>query len=1219
MQDLLEAVRVAYGGLDNERRGEATAFLDRLRDEKGKGIVDEGFRLAKGDDELIVKHFGYHLLEHAVEKHWHDYTEQEVGSWKEALMGVARVEATPLLQQKISHLVGIVALRLWPQQWPDLLAHLHTLWQMGDTQRDVAMRCFLAINEEASLHSYVGTTPHEKGVSHPEGRWDCLQIASDRKNEVLQAYAENSPGMLVLVNSYLMENYDAIMALQTSSRQIELCLQLLHKVCVHVSAKDMIHHGLTGWVRFATHPAVRMQAADIIFDVAEAVTLTGNSDASKVTGNEEVLKFFEDLLSFLSGFLRSDCDMLAENAGKYRVRDADVCEDFVAIHRFSVRIAEVIFGIAKNDSLFSQMCLVPSTRVVLSHVSAQLLTHPSSLVHLYALSFVKRMLCNPAMKAHLCNEGASFFSPLMRYMNSTHLCKTATFMSAVIDEETRGAGRYEEYYLNSMTVMMLRVEYEDQLEEIGLHHAHLTSVHREVSQLVNKAMPQTTLMHYVTAINGIITDLPSYLPAPDTPRSTVTGNVLHESVVYCRWSAIETAMMHLTDSFPDTFYTDATHDALFSELETRLPVYLDIQLTDGILLARYLGILQCLFTVLAKKHSVAAPTVLPALLSKCIEKVVSLMGHRLKHESGPIMSLDTISCRRKVQTVLLNLSDQFDRLLPSELPRLLFAWTEHQKTMTLTDQEISLLTESITTIANTLPDSDRGDVLCKLVQPFLAPWQSLHSYYASRDVFRQFIEGVLNINNESSELHSARSTLRKCMCVFQGVFRRSSVEGAGRTMESLGTLAQQLLPGIIELIGALHWVWKPDVMQGDAVRLLTISSEEKEQSTGGSVTRSSDLLLKGDALTPSQKLFVGRQYVCQLRASSYALLGSLASFNLQAYAAYQSQVTTLFNPDLYHIELLQLKYLFNDLCVPLMLLTPPQCYDKLREIASQLSNFLFHKMSLAWQSFHERYGGDTPSARGATFSNKQCAKVTTDDAWEFKLLTDLTSEVSGVFFHVATIAQGGLVNNTKLKKYTKNASESRLLQATCIEFCRSDQLMRCMVLLLTGAVSWPSAVSSVRATEAMLKLVSTAGKMPALSDDLVRLLGSALHRVASIQQQQSSKNRDSQLVNYLINLVTELYSVLFATRQEPSQMLTQMGIRPQVALPLSSHHFFTNTTHTHTPHPRTQDIVETEALLRDNRLIGKRRGKFKVLLNPKKSSDGEVTLVCPITGKSTLQ
>eukprot|EP01061_Rhynchopus_euleeides_P015676 TRINITY_DN2667_c2_g1_i3.p1 TRINITY_DN2667_c2_g1~~TRINITY_DN2667_c2_g1_i3.p1 ORF type:complete len:700 (+),score=247.57 TRINITY_DN2667_c2_g1_i3:1602-3701(+) len=690
----------------------------------------------------------------------------------------------------------------------------------------------------------------------------------------------------------------------------------------------------------------------------------------------------------------------------------------------------------------------------------------------------------------------------------------------------------------------------------------------------------------------ILTNVQEFLPSANLPRSATTGNITHDTKLYLHWVATETSVMHFVDSLPDGLFSNPAFDSLFARLGEILTAYISIRIDDGIVLARYLGVLQCIATLLIRKHIArGGPPTGCQPLSTVVSKLVSQMGHRLAHETGPIMSLDTISCRRKVQTVLLNLSLTFAACLADQLPLLLKAWKEYQDNMTLTDQEVSLLTESITTIANTLPDEERGGVLYKIVDPLIAPWDSLNQFYSDRDLFRRFIETIMDPRGAHPDLDKARGTLRKCISVFQGVFRRAATakdpreagangaaaaaQQGSSTLESLATLSRRLLPGILQLIAALHWVWSPGVMSGGAVALLTITSEEKEQNTGGNVTRSSDLILKGDTLTPSQKIFVGRQYVCQLRASAYALLGSLTSFNLGGYAEFQRYAMTIFNADLQHIEILQLKYFFNDFCVPFLLLTPRDHHQVMSQVMSQLASFLYNRLNGAWAAYQTRYA----SQRGvsATFSHKEGAKVTTDDAWEFKLLTDLTGEIAAVFFHVSNIGHGSLVGNTRLKKYTRDANEVRIVTETCVEMARTDAMIVSILQLLTGAVIWPSTVSSVRAVEALLKLVPSIAARPTLSQPLCHLLGCSLHRIASLQQQVSSGNRDSQLVNYLINLVCEVYPVLCLVSSEPGEMLVQMGIA-------------------------AQDVVELEKLLRQEKAVGKRRGRFKVLLNPKRDA-----------------
>ena len=1041
---------------------------------------------------------------------------------------------------QISHLIGLLALRLWPQQWSDLLPNLDTLWQRGGKQREVATRCLLSLAEEVSIHSYITSAPHEKGntavgVGIHSGRWDSMQIASARKQEVLKAFEAASPRIVFLVNTYLGENYLQIQATEELDVQTELSVQLLGKVALFVEFQEMLRTNVTGWVRLVTHPATGMQIVDILIDIFDALKLD-----DKKPGFLETLKFVDDLLNYLLRYLQGDCQMLA-NDPSITVEMTDVPEKLVLTQRFSLKLSDLFLAIANNTSMLNKLCKIDKVQATLSMLAAQMVTHPSTLMQLNAINFVKRLLNNEDIVKYLVGVGDAFFLPVLTFVNRVHLTKPTLLKKAVVSAKQLGSSDVDPNgHLDAMTCIMLVGEFEEQEEGMILHHAHLASAHRELAVIINRVYPAGFLQHLVNTMTFVLNNAQEYLPKENTPRNPITKNIMHETKLYLYWTMMETSCMHFTDSLHvDSMQIDAK---LFAELEQILGHYITFEITDGLVLARYLGLLQCMAQILAK---VSVHNGRPnAILSKVLGKLVSCMGYRLPAETGPIMSLDTISCRRKVQTVLLNLCMTYGPLFPPHLPLLIQAWEELQANSTLTDQEVSLLTEAVTTVANCLPDAERGGVLYKIVDPVVPAWQGLESLYAQRDVFLRFIESILARGASNKEFEGARNTLRKCISVFQGVFRRSSCGGTENdTLRNLGILSRQLLSGVVQLIVALHWVWTPGVLGGESVALLTITSEEKEQATGGNVTRSSDLILKGDALTPSQKVFVGRQYVCQLRASAYALLGSLASFSLQSYAEYQGAVAALFNDDLRSIEVLQLKYFFSDFCTPLMLLTPAAHYTMLTEILKKVCSFLLMRQSQAWCEYDQKYKANR---EGGVFSKREGAKVTTDDAWAFKLLTDLTAEVSATFFHIANIGHGSRVQNTKLKRISRDSNEAALITATCTEMMREDAMLRPVLQLLTGCVMFPSTVSAVRAVEALLKLTPSIAARPSLLPELTQLLGSSIHRIASLQQQPASGNRDSQLVNYLINLVTELYPPLCFNSAEPGNMLVQLGVPTQV-------------------------------------------------------------------------
>eukprot|EP01063_Lacrimia_lanifica_P014186 TRINITY_DN20826_c0_g1_i1.p1 TRINITY_DN20826_c0_g1~~TRINITY_DN20826_c0_g1_i1.p1 ORF type:complete len:1213 (+),score=485.39 TRINITY_DN20826_c0_g1_i1:78-3716(+) len=1173
MEQLLAAVEIAYNDPNNVLRHDADQFIAQSKEAQGKGISQWGFAFVSGQggQQVHVKHFGYHLLEDAVERHWDAYSAEEVAEWKQQLLAMAWQETSGLLQEKLAHVIAVVALRIWPQHWQDLFANLGALWNDQPVRRGLALRAFLAIHEETSLHSYRMKRTHELGLSGPSGRFDGRYIEAERKMAVLRAIEENALGVLAMVEHFFAVDMTRIVEGSDAALlgDVGLALRLLKLYGASAAIGDVLERRYITWVRLIGHPELRGTIAELLHDLVEAAGPAKDKDAAaNAAQHDTVASFFTSLLEFLASFVQPDP----------RGAAALETEEGQAAHAFALHVAEVCTAVTKNDWLYSLLAGTPAGKECLRGVAVALVSHPAGTIHLHALQFIKKLLLHEATSAAVKAMGEEFITPLLHCVNGPHLVRVACEPTC-----KNIAGAYA------------AVDFEDHQEDDFMqHHTHLISVHREVAALINAASPHATLKYFITILSEL---LANPLPPPTAPRNPQTGGITRDCETYTAWAVMETCLMHFSDSLPKHMALCApTPNALLSALLQATERLLQLDVGEALLIPKHAGALQCVTHVIGKEAGGHFP------LRQVVQKFVGMMAFLAPGESVTgVMSTDTISARRRVQMSLMHVCEDFGTAMADHLQELLAAWVDYQSKEALTDQEVSLLTESVTSISNKLSPDHRRNVICGMMEPMMRMWNEVGGVIANRNDFTAFLAGLLQQRGTNPEHDRVRSVMRKTLCVFSGVYRRSvSVGAAAAGGDTLAQLSQTLLGSILDLLAVMNWAWTPGALAGDAVKLLTVTPEEKEQATGGAVVRHADLFSKGGVLSFNDRLLVARQYVCQLRASAYTLLGALPSFFTANYAAYQDMVMArLFTPELYHAELLQLKYLWNEFVVPFIVHTPREYLHTLPKVAPRIFRFFFDVLNRGWAEYTAKYvddqpgGGSSPSAR--KFSSKQGVKVTTDDGWEMKVLTDLTSEVCSILFHVANIAQGAIVTNTKLKRVVKEPQDCVTIAAACQALCSDDNLIVSMMLLLTGAVAWPGPQAAVHAVEALQKLMTRVAQRASLHSQLCHLLGCCLHRVAVLQATKTGTpaglkasapligGRNSQLNSYLINLICDLYTTLHPIRPEPGQLLAQMGVAPEA-------------------------IKQLELGLQKDNQPSKKRARFKSLLNPPRGNADKMVI-----------
>ncbi|KAJ9450384.1 hypothetical protein DIPPA_27968 [Diplonema papillatum] len=1244
---LLEAARIAYAGFGGDERRRAEAFIEDFKRGGGSEVAAAGFQvvqsgLCSGDQQLV--HFGFHLLEDAIERQFTGAVAAAVADEWKAKVGLLLLSEPRgrLAQAKLAKLVGMLATRIWPEQWPSLLTDLAALWKRGDASGDspgleLAMQCVLSLNEEAVLRAYVQKGPPESGVPVPRGRWDCGELTGSRKQTLLHSLEQSALPIAQLVEEFHRAHLDGYLragndAPEPLNRQMALSVRILSHLVQRMTLSELVLAQTTSWSRLITHPEVCASIADLLYDIFETETFgspSTSADGIDQQGGDPVknrkqivLDFLTPCLGFMTEVLRTD--------GRLQVgSDWDEVE---SAHRFAVRLADIIEVVGRNGTVLAAMCEDRRTLEMLKEMAIALLTHPAGLVQLRALSFVKRLLSTKKALDFLCEDPQlGFFHPFLVCINGRHLVKhhplypdarspgaarvtEDAFKQEIASKKTRGTLSPDD-----LQRLYCVIDFAEE-DEYLLHHMCVTSLHKEVASAVNQRYPIATLQYLAHVFREVLAFAASMPRAADACNAV--GNVMHGTETYEAWSAAETCFMHFCSDtdFSKSPYLPAKQPAngaggpddnpnplqvadrgFYAECMTRLcrsiSEYLALDVKDGVVLAKYVGILQCaVLAIVPLLDDGQGRELLRAAVAKLVGKMVYMSeAERAKGEG--VTSLDTVSARRKVHTCLLNVATHFGEKLTPELPDLLSASAGYQERDLLTDHEVSIFTESIVAVANALGPEKKEEVLCQILQPLMPRWHAMCASFGDKRWFASnFVQRPLAAGRKPGDdaADSVKGRLQKCLCVFLGVFKRSSshFSGGGHGLndaesvgqQSLVSLAAALLPGLIELTRTLRDVWKADFLTSfdpSLLPLLEVTPEEKEQSTGGSVTRSADLHATAN-LTPEQRKFVVRQSISQIRAASYALLASFAAFLRENYPAYQEALSTqlLFptdgsTPAILTMELLQLKYFWNDFCLPFLLLTPEPAKDGLVRIMPQLCALFYQRLDAGWKHYTATYNKDT-NVESAKFTSE--GRVSTDDNWELKVLTDASNEVASTFFHVVNISKGTPVPKTKLKRITRNEKECIVVARACCAIVSDVNTVNAVLMLLTGPVVWPSAISAVRAVEALHKLLPSVVVHATLHETLCHLFGCCLQRLASLRggKNDAATQKDSQLFNYLVNLTCDMFMHLAPVRREPAQMLLEMGGSQQA-------------------------VAQLEAGLRTEKRESKRRSLFKNFLVPKRT------------------
>jgi len=139
----------------NEGRRQATELCDSFKvggsnEASALGVAGELLDASSSPD--VARHFALQLLSHAIEGRWNseEFEPQRLPLRQRLLQLLAQPPpgCAFFVRQKLGALVASVALREWPQRWPELFEQLGAIAQMGEDEAELVLITVRTLGEE---------------------------------------------------------------------------------------------------------------------------------------------------------------------------------------------------------------------------------------------------------------------------------------------------------------------------------------------------------------------------------------------------------------------------------------------------------------------------------------------------------------------------------------------------------------------------------------------------------------------------------------------------------------------------------------------------------------------------------------------------------------------------------------------------------------------------------------------------------------------------------------------------------------------------------------------------------------------------------------------------------------------------------------------------------------------------------------------------------------
>eukprot|EP01062_Namystynia_karyoxenos_P000800 TRINITY_DN10296_c1_g1_i1.p1 TRINITY_DN10296_c1_g1~~TRINITY_DN10296_c1_g1_i1.p1 ORF type:complete len:1184 (+),score=409.38 TRINITY_DN10296_c1_g1_i1:94-3645(+) len=1109
LQQLVAAAKCAYTSTNPVERKAAEDYIQAAKHDSGRGVAHLGFHLVppSAPPDPCVTHFALHLLEHAVEQHWNSYADEERAQWRQALLQAAQAAAQaaegtygPMLRRKLAAVIASVAIREWPQRWPELLPFLGAAWAAGGTPRAVALQCLAELADAAVSSQYRDQCAHDRSGGGPAQRWDMLQLAQRRKLEVTQGIRDHAETLLGMCHSLARE------LLQKPDQggeggELSCCIGLMEALASLLHCGLLLRSGAADvWGQLLQHPQLCSQSAELVQLVLERAD---PQEPRQGISPQEAEREGSALLGFVGGLLQYTLQYVRQAGGITAAQFDSDPGRVEARHSFARRLAQIVDTVRKNNKLFAAVVARAELRQGLWDLAAALLSHEAAVLHCSGAELCEALLAD-SVPAPDGGQSDDFWIPLLRALRSPHLVKSA----GQPDAESR----------TSATKRYASLDFDDSYEVFLMHYAATTSAVRRVTQRLAAKRPGACLAFMAEAAGAVMAGRPG----------------LEE------WACTDTALGYMGESMPRAAISQLPQQA--QQAIDALAKLCSHDVTDLALAPKYVGLLQTLSSVLGAAF--------PQLWEPVVRRLLNISAS-LAAQPSP----DAAAARRKAQNALIYLAQSCGAHMVSQLPAVLGAWRGVLQRgpaaqagagdARLCDHELSLLTEAASLLSNCLPPQQRQAVLAEMVAPCLPRWEQLTRVFTPA----AFAELVVRVAAEGEMAgDGSAAELRRTLSLLHGVYRRCSAAQGGPAAAELAGLSHRIFGPLLQCIAALHTLCDPPpevAATGHGALLAGVADSDplEDPKVQGPTAQQQRPQQQRDPVAPA------RLYVSQLRISAYGLLGSLCSFGTLPYDSFAEVQKYVFGRGVSSLPTMSLKSFFLDLCAPLLLLCPEQHLPTvLPQLANPLWKFFFDRLSTGWSQWHQRY-----SANGSV-PPRGSAGSSTEDA-EKKQLSDVSEDIAGFLSHAAMVAAGAEVGCTRLKRYVRDSDrDAAVISGSCRALMKTGALVTSVMPLLGAFLLWPSTPAAMKATEALNKSASEGGCALAPAA-MTHVVGCALHRVHQLRVQSCRTKRgtkDTALLEACCHVIADVYFALRGLSTQPAELLARAGVPPQAIATLEA-------------------------------------------------------------------
>lgn len=298
-----------------------------------------GLELAKPSNSVVIRHFGYQLLDHYVKFKWTEASDTDKQEFKTLLINrmleggtLNLVDESPLIRNTLTNLVGEILKRDWPQQWLDFLSVVRRNVEQDNTAGEVLLSAMARLVEDIELDSKLT----------PARRSDLLRSVGLCKDQLVEMIACKLQGAIDKGDS--QQNTPLLM---TCLSALNLLSAASSMTWFHVrSLYDKSSHVCTLLFLLLRNKTLRQAAADVLYNIAGRKTTANDNlqftnfmlqdDAMKmvfdisneicsVTLNDEATVFLKTLCrvytqvgeNHISGIIRNDLVLPKEAFQKY--------------------------------------------------------------------------------------------------------------------------------------------------------------------------------------------------------------------------------------------------------------------------------------------------------------------------------------------------------------------------------------------------------------------------------------------------------------------------------------------------------------------------------------------------------------------------------------------------------------------------------------------------------------------------------------------------------------------------------------------------------------------------------------------------------------------------------------------------------------------------------------------------------------------------------------